>query len=203
MPDAIGLLSDSKDDGVICWIEGEGNGRVSVSGKPWLTLVQASAQVSGVIVQHDVFIFAIYAAGEASPRDFHFGGFVARHPGVGDCDAPETCGCEACRGGHRIYVSGFVAHFIGYAGIASDHERTRAADSPLLGDNDDAGGRDLVGHDHDEIFWRDRAEGSRCSGEEDCGDCVQIFAVDSNVCAFGTASGKKGVNLGREGLGRG
>lgn len=132
---------------------GQRNWIMCVGGKPRLSGVEPSAQFSGVIIQDNVF--AIDAAGQASPGDFHFSRFVSGYPGVGDCDAPEAGGSEAGRGGRRIHVSGFVAHFIWDVRVVDDYERKRAADPPLRSDHDDAGGRDLVGNDYDETFRRD------------------------------------------------
>ena len=51
-----------------------------------VALVETSTQMSGIVVQDDVF--AIYAAGESCPRDFDGSGFVTGYSRVGDRNSP-------------------------------------------------------------------------------------------------------------------
>ena len=65
----------------------QGNGVVGVAGKPGVALVEAAANLAGIVVEDN--LPAVDLAGQPGPRDLDLGRFVARHPRVGNRDAPE------------------------------------------------------------------------------------------------------------------
>ena len=129
MPDAVGIFADAEDYGRAVFCVGEGDGIVGVGGEPGVARVEASAN-SGVIVVQDE-IFSIYSAGEFGEDDFHLRAFVSRDASVGDGDSPGRGGGEIRRLG-RVDVSGFVADFIGDAGIGLGEGKDRNKDQQDL-----------------------------------------------------------------------
>jgi hypothetical protein len=102
MPDSVGTLSNAEHNGVvrliilgtvIFWtivfwtIVGYGHGLMLIGAEPGLATVEATANVAAIIVEDDVF--AVNAAGELSPGDFHLCGFVAWDASVSDGYAPQ------------------------------------------------------------------------------------------------------------------
>ena len=92
---------------------------VSVGAEPWVAAVEASADGGVVVGEDDVFFFAVSfdAAGELGARDFYLGLLVSGDAGVGDGDSPKHGGSEIWRLRRGVDVSGFVANFVGDAGV--------------------------------------------------------------------------------------
>ena len=88
---------------------------VSVGAEPWVAAIEASAD-GGVVVGEDD-VFAIDPAGELGAGDFDLGVLVAGDAGVGDGDSPKHGGSEIWRLRRGVDVSGFVANFVGDAGV--------------------------------------------------------------------------------------
>jgi hypothetical protein len=123
MPDAVGIFSDAEDYGAAGFGSGAGSGGfgisqregiVGVGAEPGMARVEASADGGVVVVQDEVF--TIHPAGELGAGDFDLGVLVSGDAGVGDGDSPQHGGGEIRRLG-GVDVSGFVADFVGDAGV--------------------------------------------------------------------------------------
>src|SRR5450432_1152056 len=108
MPDAVGILADTEDDGFAIFRMSQREGIVGVGAEPGVAAIEASADGGVVVVDNDVF--AIDPAGELGAGDLDLRVLISGDAGVGDGDSPEQGGGEI-RGLGRIDVSGFVADF--------------------------------------------------------------------------------------------
>ncbi len=118
MPDAIRTSSEVQNYRVL-WGVGKRDGSMRISAKPGMAAIEASANVSAIVVQNDVVIFicvsilADHSAGELGVGNLYLRLFVSRDTRVRNCNSPEHGGVELLRLGNRIDVPGFVADFVG------------------------------------------------------------------------------------------
>jgi hypothetical protein len=199
MPDAVWALSDAKYDGMVSWIIGEWHGFMLIGTKPGFTAVEATANVSTVAIEDDVF--TVNAAGEPGPGDFHLGGFMACDPSVSNGDSPEHCGMKVGWGRHGVYVTGLVAHFVGDSRIIGYNKRERRSRSSTWGDHGDGRRRNFVRDDGEQAVRGLSFEDGNRASEEDSRGVLQILAGNFHACAFGAAGGRDSRDVARFVLG--